>query len=89
MLDQSIATHPGYVYIIRAGEYYKIGRAIDVRRRVSQLSLPFEIDIVHTITVSDMARAERYVHNLMRDKRLRGEWYALDTTDPISHSSKR
>ena len=72
---------PGYIYIVGANDCYKIGHSANVKLRIRQLSLPFKVEIVHTIAVSNMLQAESYLHRLLRDKRLNSEWFALTTDD--------
>ena len=71
----------GYVYLFKADCYYKIGKTINVVRRANELSLPFEVEIVHTILVSDMNYAEMYLHHMFAKKRIRGEWFRLSHND--------
>lgn len=73
----------GYVYLIKAGIYYKIGKANSVERRFSQLriQLPDRAELVHQITTDDPFGIEAYWHNRFRDKRSNGEWFSLSRQD--------
>ena len=70
---------PGYVYVIRCGEYYKIGMTLNLDRRVSQLAiqLPHTPEIICLITTTKAATEEKRLHRLYAAKRLNGEWFAL------------
>ena len=73
----------GHVYLLKAGNYYKIGRTTDVSRRIIQLGLqlPWPATLVHSIPVSHMAWAERHLHAKFYSKRTNGEWFDLDDDD--------
>lgn len=70
----------GWVYILQAGPFYKIGKTKNVDRRIEQLATlpPFDIEIVHTIKTKDMGRLELELHERFADKRKHGEWFELD-----------
>jgi hypothetical protein len=69
----------GYVYLIRYGEYHKIGIAKNVRERIVQMQvgLPEVVTIVHTIPTNNMIRAETMLHERYAAYRVRGEWFRL------------
>ena len=73
----------GYVYLIKAGKHYKIGKANSVERRFSQLriQLPDRAELVHQITTDDPFGIEAYWHGRFRDKRSNGEWFSLTRQD--------
>jgi len=74
----------GFIYILRAdNNLYKIGRAKRVDERVKQLGLilPYELEIVASFETDDMYLAEKQLHNGYRDRRIRGEWFALTDFD--------
>lgn len=73
----------GYVYIIESElGIYKIGRTKNVDARISQLkSLPFKIELVHTITCEDDQQFEQGLHDRFKDKRKTGEWFNLTKDD--------
>lgn len=75
--------YPGYVYLLKAGSYYKIGRASDISRRLAQfgVQLPFPFECLHTVACSDMIKAEQYLHAKFASKRGNGEWFNLDDND--------
>jgi hypothetical protein len=73
----------GYIYILQAGQYYKIGRTNDLNQRMTQIQpkLPFETELIHTIETSDPASDESYLHRKFASKRTNGEWFELDEGD--------
>jgi Meiotically up-regulated gene 113 len=73
----------GFVYLIRCGPYYKIGRTKDLSTRIPQLAiqLPHPLLIVHTIPTDNPIELETELHDQFSEKRLNGEWFALDRDD--------
>lgn len=73
----------GYVYLIKAGKRYKIGKANSVDRRFSRLriQLPERAELVHQITTDDPFGIEAYWHGRFHDKRSNGEWFSLTKQD--------
>ena len=80
-------THPGYVYLLKGGPYYKIGLSNNVTRRIEEISpkLPFETELICTIATEDMYELEAFLHEMFADKRANGEWFELDETD-VEHT---
>lgn len=73
----------GFVYLLRAGKHFKIGRTNAAGRRVRELSiqLPKRPDTIHVIETDDPEGIERYWHERFAAKRQGGEWFALSTDD--------
>lgn len=74
---------PGYVYILQAGPFFKIGYSKDVDKRVSQLSTlpPFDLDLLFVIYAKNAPSLETALHKRFADKRKNGEWFELDEED--------
>jgi hypothetical protein len=70
----------GYIYILKAGGYYKLGRSKKPDRRIKALSiqLPFPVEVVCVIPCEDHVAAEQWFHWLYSDRRANGEWFVLD-----------
>ena len=79
------STHkiPGYIYVIKSREYYKIGRAKDFRSRKKTYITenPFGIRVVIQKEVQDYISTEKYLLDFFHPKRVRGEWFELDSQD--------
>lgn len=73
----------GFIYVIKAEDRYKIGRSISKRSRIKthQTSSPVEISLVFEQQVDDCVNMELELHDLFSDKRVKGEWFALDEKD--------
>ena len=74
-----------WVYIIKAPpkEVYKIGYTRDVETRLKDLQVANanELEIVHMFETEKALLAEQLLHKLFENKRVRGEWYQLDSFD--------
>jgi len=73
----------GYVYLLKAGPYYKIGKSKDSDKRVKQikLQLPYSVERVHEVKTNDMTELESRWHRRFREKRTNGEWFLLAVID--------
>lgn len=81
----------GYVYLVRFGRYFKIGRSNAPGRREYEiaLQLPEEATLVHQIQTDDPVGIEAYWHRRFTDKRRKGEWFALSASDVAAFRRRR
>jgi hypothetical protein len=73
----------GYVYMLKLGKHYKVGRseAVPTRHRQINLELPEKAVLVHKIGTDDCAGIEAYWHQRFAAKRTNGEWFVLRRED--------
>lgn len=71
------STAPDYVYLMRAGEFYKIGvsKTPEKRARAMQTGCPRKIEILHTVACESAYNMEFAMHGLYQEKRTHGEWF--------------
>jgi hypothetical protein len=81
----------GYVYLLKHGQHYKIGRSNNTARRRREISLllPEELEHVHVIETDDPEGIEAYWHRRLASKRVRGEWFALASEDIAAFKRRR
>ena len=80
-LDEKVK---GYVYMLKSGRHYKIGKTNNVARRYKEvrLELPQETHRIHAIETDDPSGIETYWHQRFALKRVKGtEFFALDPVD--------
>jgi hypothetical protein len=79
--EPKIAT--GFVYLMKSGPHYKIGRTKSVGRRNSELAIkiPVPPTTIHNIETDDPVGVESYWHTRFADKRGEGEWFVLSPED--------
>ena len=73
----------GFVYLIKSGRHFKIGKAnsVEARHRQLKVQLPQAAEVVHRIKTDDPYGIESYWHRRFADKRLNGEWFALSADE--------
>jgi len=82
----------GYVYMLRSGRRYKIGRTSSPSRRHREvrLDLPDPTILVHAIPTDDPAGIESYWHLRFSSKRVRDtEFFTLDAPDVAAFKRRK
>ncbi len=64
----------GWVYLLKSGKYFKIGRSKNLEKRVKQIAvtLPESLTLIHAIQTDDPSGIEAYWHNRFSEKRKNG-----------------
>ncbi|MHB9068821.1 MAG: GIY-YIG nuclease family protein [Sedimentisphaerales bacterium] len=73
----------GYIYLMKSGQFYKIGKSKspDRRRNEIALLLPHDTKTIHVIATDDPDGIEQYWHQRFKDKHHRGEFFRLTNAD--------
>lgn len=81
----------GYVYMLRSGRSYKVGKSVDPSRRFREvrLELPDETNQVHAIATDDPSGIEAYWHKRFSEKRVRNTEFFLLTAEDVRAFKRR
>jgi Meiotically up-regulated gene 113 len=73
----------GFVYLMKSGRFYKVGRSNSAGRREYELAiqLPERATKIHEIRTDDPVGIEEYWHKRFESRRKNGEWFELNASD--------
>ena len=73
----------GGVYMVKAGPYYKIGKAEDFDKRLKQIQAlhPEPVEVVHKIYTYEATKTEKEWHSRFANQRRNNEWFDLADSD--------
>ena len=77
MLQRPVQAFEEVVYVLRAGEYAKIGRTTNIARRVQELQVGCPIEFEILLCVPGGEEEEKWTLDRFRHLRVRGEWFWL------------
>lgn len=85
-LTEDVKTTISFIYFIfnRDSQAIKIGRAIDVQKRLKSLqtSSPVSLEVLKVVPVESLKKAQEieiYLHRKFDHLRLSGEWFKADS----------
>lgn len=73
----------GYIYILKFEKYYKIGKTININKRLEIISpeMPEKPKIIRSYKSGNIDKDEKYLHEIYKEKRTNGEWFLLSDDD--------
>ena len=74
-----------YLYIVKSNGNFKIGYTKNIKSRMNDYKIHFGlVEIVYVYKSFNCYDLESVIHNLVKDKNIRGEWFDLDDSDILN-----
>lgn len=89
--EPAASQNDGHVYLLRAGDYFKIGQSSNLEKRVKSINvaLPDKATLEHAISTDDPPGIEAYWHRRFADRRANGEWFKLSKADILAFKKRK
>ena len=72
------------VYFIKKGNEVKIGRSVDIERRIEELQVANSVDLHLLYKIEDVEESfELHIHSVCSRYHVRGEWFTEDVLDHL------
>lgn len=73
----------GYIYVVKSGKYYKIGRTLNPKKRIQKYITenPDKVKIVLCKKVKDYIKVEKELHLKFKNRNHNREWFNLNKED--------
>ena len=72
----------GYIYIIKSGNLYKIGKSKDPKNRIKAIKISNpQLETIIYEKVFNYNTIEKHLHNSYKSRRRQGEWFELNNID--------
>ena len=73
----------GFVYFVKCGQFYKIGRAKNVKLRMAGIQFPEKPRLIKAVRCLNYGFLEKALHALFAHKRTHGEWFDLSEEEVL------
>jgi hypothetical protein len=73
----------GFVYFVKCGRFYKIGRAKNLKQRMAGLQFSEKPRLIRAVRCLEYGFLEKALHALFAHKRTHGEWFDLSQEEVL------
>ncbi len=72
------------IYFIKKDDEIKIGRSVDIERRISELQIANSIELTLLYKIENVPEFfESHVHSMCSRFHIRGEWFKMDVIEHL------